>query len=228
MLSLFRPLISVTCPSHIVRSCLILLVLRVQQVAASPSINGNRTLDDAATCFRSNVGLTGIVTVMTMDIQHHALEALRGIIVSDDPFDTANAVVFVLGHDDTRTVITEYPDVYVALDTVGTEVARVDQAIAGNPLLGTRALGVLTCGWAAPIGSDETPPSRHPERRRVRLTAIATTDLVIGSALVFQDAPEEPIFDDGSASGSLRDALLDTTRAIVAYQTTMAAHSRDD
>lgn len=163
-----------------------------------------------------------------MDIQHHALEALRTINVSDDPFGAVNAVVFVLGHDDSRIVITEYPDVYVALDTVGAEVARVDLAIAGNPLLGARALGVLTCGWAAPVGGDETPPSRHPERRRVRLAAIATTDFVTGSALEFQDTPDEPILDDGSASGSLRDALLDATRAIVAYQTATARHSVDD
>jgi hypothetical protein len=62
----------------------------------------------------------------------------------------------------------------------------------------------------------------------VRLAAIATTDLVTGSVLEFQDTPDEPIFDDGSASGSLRDALLDTTRAIAAYQNAMAMHPRDD
>lgn len=163
-----------------------------------------------------------------MNIQDHALETLRNIDLTDNPFDAANAVVFVLGHNDCRTVITEYPDVYIALDTVAAEVARVDQAIAGNPLLGARALGVLTCGWAAPIGGGETPPSRHPERRRVRLAAIATTDLVIGSMLEFQDTPDEPIFDDGSASGSLRDALLDTMRAIVTYQTAMTTHSCDN
>ncbi|MDA2989271.1 MAG: hypothetical protein O2815_09360, partial [Actinomycetota bacterium] len=114
------------------------------------------------------------------------------------------------------------------LETVGAEVARIDQAIAGNPLLGARALGVLTCGWAAPVGGDETPPSCHPGRRRVRLAVIATTDLVTGSVLEFQDTPDEPIFDDGSASGSLRDALLDTMRAIVAYQTAVTTHSCDD
>ena len=166
--------------------------------------------------------------MLTMDIQQHALEALHNISTTDQPFDMSNAIVFVLGFDDRRTVITEYPDVYVALDTIGTEVARIDNAIAGNPLLGARALGVLTCGWAAPVEDGETPPSCHPERRRVRLAAIATTDLVTGSVLEFQDTPDEPIFDDGSASGSLRDALLDTTRAIAAYQNAMAMHPRDD
>ena len=166
--------------------------------------------------------------MLTMDIQQHALEALRNISTTDQPFDMSNAIVFVLGFDDRRTVITEYPDVYVALETIGTEVARIDSAIAGNPLLGARALGVLTCGWAAPIEDGETPPSCHPERRRVRLAAIATTDLVIGSAVIFQDDIDQPVFDDGSGTGSLRDALLDATRGIVAYQSTMAEHSCED
>jgi len=228
LLSLFCVSFSVSCLSLNVRSGLILLGLREKQVAASMTRISRRKPVDPATCFRSNVAPADTATFVAMDIQHHALEALRTINVSDDPFDAANAVVFVLGHDDSRTVITEYPDVYVALDTVGAEVARVDHAIAGNPLLGARALGVLTCGWAAPVGGDETPPSRHPERRRVRLAAIATTDLVTGSALEFQDAPDEPILDDGSASGSLRDALLDATRAIVTYQTATTRHSVDD
>jgi len=166
--------------------------------------------------------------MLKMDIQHHALAALRNIITTEQPFDMANAVVFVISHDDSRTVITEYPDVYIALDTVGSEVARVDRAIAGNPLLGARALGVLTCGWAAPVGDGETAPSCHPERRRVRFATITTTELITGSALEFQDTSGEPIFDDGSASGSLRDALHDTMRAIVAYQTAMTTHSCDD
>jgi len=228
LLSLFCSPISVACQQRVSQNCLFLLALLTKQVAASPTRISRRNAGDPATCFRSNVGLAGIITVVAMDIQHHALEALRTINVSDEPFDAANAVVFVLGHDDHRTVITEYPDVYVALDTVGAEAARVDLAIAGNPLLGARALGVLTCGWAAPVGGDETPPSRHPERRRVRLVAIATTDLITGSALEFQDTPDEPILDDGSASGSLRDALLDATRAIVAYQTATARQSVDD
>jgi len=163
-----------------------------------------------------------------MDINQHALAALHDISTADQPFNMQSAVVFVLDDNDQRTVITEYPDVYVALETVGAEVARIDQAIAGNPLLGARALGVLTCGWAAPVGGDETPPSCHPGRRRVRLAVIATTDLVTGSVIEFQDTPDEPIFDDGSGTGLLRDALLDAVRAIIAYQAVAEERSCDD
>ena len=163
-----------------------------------------------------------------MDINQHAIAALHDITTTDQPYNMQSAVVFVLDHNDQRTVITRFPDVYGALETVGAEVARIDQAIAGNPLRGARALGVLTCGWAAPVGSDETPPSCHPGRRRVRLAVIATTDLVTGSVIEFQDTPDEPIFDDGSGSGSLRDALLDAVRAIIAYQTATDEPPCDD
>jgi len=62
----------------------------------------------------------------------------------------------------------------------------------------------------------------------VRLAVIATSDLVTGSVIEFQDTPDEPIFDDGSGSGSLRDALLDAVRAIIAYQTMAEELSCDD
>ena len=160
-----------------------------------------------------------------MDIQSHALDALHNINTTDQPFDMVNAVVFVLGHDEKRTLITEYPDIYIALETITKDVARIDKAINANPLLAARALGVLTCGWAAPVDGGKTTPSRHPQRRRVRFAMIATCDLMIGSALEFQDDPESPIFDDGSASGALRDALLETVCAVIDYQSTMGQQS---
>jgi len=228
VLSLFCAPFSVGCLSLGVRSGLILLGLCAKEVAASPARTDARIVWAPATCFGSNVAPGDAVTVGAMDINQHALAALHDITTTDQPFNMQSAVVFLLDHNDQRTIITEYPDVYVALETVGAEVARIDQAIAGNPLLGARALGVLTCGWAAPVGGDETPPSCHPGRRRVRLAVIATTDLVTGSVIEFQDTPNEPIFDDGSGSGSLRDALLDAVRAIVAYQTEAEERLCDD
>jgi len=163
-----------------------------------------------------------------MDIQQHALEALREFTPDDRPFDTKNATIFVIGHDDNRTTITEYPDIYVALGTLTDDVARIDDAIHGRPLLGARALGVVTCGWAAPIDDADTPPSCHPQRRRVRLAMITTCDLKIGSVLEFQDESDQPIFDDGSASGALRDALLDAMRAVLDYRTALDRTSMND
>lgn len=72
------------------------------------------------------------------------------------------------------------------------------------------AIGVLTCGWAAPVTDDdddsELPPSVHPKRRRVRLLVCASRDGV-ASVLRFQDDPDNPITDEGRAVGSLADAV---------------------
>ena len=50
------------------------------------------------------------------------------------------------------------------------------------------ALALVTHGWAAPLGGDGgvaagTAPSRHPDRRRVRVTTVALDSGGLGSAL---------------------------------------------
>ena len=70
---------------------------------------------------------------------------------------------------------------------------------------------VLTCGWAAPLESenkncDNMVPSEHPERRRIRLL-IGADATGVASVLRFQDNPDEIITDTGQASGSLADAV---------------------
>jgi hypothetical protein len=69
------------------------------------------------------------------------------------------------------------------------------------------AIVLVTTGWAAPMPNDddETPPSRHPERRRVRLTVVADAD-GMASVLRFED-DDDTVLDEGSAHGSLADAL---------------------
>lgn len=69
---------------------------------------------------------------------------------------------------------------------------------------------VLTTGWAAPIvegETDEIAPSKHPERRRVRLLCAVDMDRIT-SLIRFQDAPTDPQFDESSSPrGALADAL---------------------
>jgi hypothetical protein len=75
---------------------------------------------------------------------------------------------------------------------------------------GEEFFGVLTSGWAAPIEEcdEDTPPSKAKERRRVRLFVSATEDGAI-SVLRFKDNPDETVIDEGTAKGSLADAVLD-------------------
>lgn len=100
------------------------------------------------------------------------------------------------------TFLAEHGDVYELLEAQTSAIVRMFDAAV-----------VLTCGWAAPIRDDEadsedsaTPPSQHPERRRVRLVVVVS-DAGVGSVLRFADAPNDVVTDAGAARGSLADAV---------------------
>ena len=100
--------------------------------------------------------------------------------------------------------LAEHGDVYELLDAPSSAIARMFDAAV-----------VLTCGWAAPIDRDESPvsedesevpPSKHPQRRRVRLV-VSVCDNGVASVLRFADTPDDIVTDAGSARGSLADAV---------------------
>lgn len=74
----------------------------------------------------------------------------------------------------------------------------------------SQTVAIVTCGWAAPVNDDdsddETPPSLHPQKRRVRLVVCASRGEA-ASVLRFGDKPDETITDEGNAKGSLADAI---------------------
>jgi len=67
---------------------------------------------------------------------------------------------------------------------------------------------VVTTGWAAPIEDtdDGTAPSQAPNRKRVRLV-VQVSDAGVISILRFQDKPNEIVTDEGTATGTLADAV---------------------
>ena len=67
---------------------------------------------------------------------------------------------------------------------------------------------ILTCGWAAPLDDSDVTPSKHKERRRVRLVVGASVTGV-ASVLRFKDNPDEIVTDENKAKGSLADAVWD-------------------
>lgn len=76
---------------------------------------------------------------------------------------------------------------------------------------GFDALGLVTCGWAAPIAEGETEPevapSEHAQRRRVRLFVCVNRE-GMASVLRFKDDVENPVLDAGEARGPLAEAVL--------------------
>jgi hypothetical protein len=98
------------------------------------------------------------------------------------------------------TLLGSHKDVYELLESNASIKAKS----------GYKYVGIVTTGWAAPLsdnGEVEGAPSAHPMRRRVRLMVVAHREGV-ASVLRFQDEPDEPITDPGSATGSLAEAVL--------------------
>lgn len=72
-------------------------------------------------------------------------------------------------------------------------------------------VAVLTSGWAAPNNDDQhrnTPPSEHPERKRVKMTLVGNTSIQYGSVLSINGQGED-MFDYMTASGSLAESFTE-------------------
>lgn len=69
-------------------------------------------------------------------------------------------------------------------------------------------VGLITTGWASSIRDEQEPiqPSKDPNRQRVRLVIVANKEGVC-SVIRFKGR-QEVVVDEGSATGSLNDALL--------------------
>ena len=69
-------------------------------------------------------------------------------------------------------------------------------------------VGLITTGWASAIRDEQEPirPSEDPNKQRVRLVIVANKEGVC-SVIRFKNG-NEVVVDEGSATGSLNDALL--------------------
>jgi hypothetical protein len=143
----------------------------------------------------------------TMSVLQEAIKAeeLIGELV-EGSFALPQAILYSVKNNSGKLEIVkrhQSGDVYDLLeDEFSTEVARNSDLIA-----------LATTGWAAPIVKgqsvdDMTAPSKHPERRRVRLVVTANR-ISKASVMRFSDEPEEIHTDDDQAKGTLADAVQD-------------------
>lgn len=124
-------------------------------------------------------------------------------------FTMEQAILFAYCGDGFRLLATA-DDIYEALFLL-----PQTQTLAN----GEQGIGIITTGWASPLGADGQPegaPSAHPERQRVRLCSCVERDGTMGSALAFERDPDDLVTDEGEATGTLAEALLDALHALLA------------
>ena len=133
------------------------------------------------------------------------MESQINIILKGTPteWNQPKASVWTADNHNIAMKICSKQDVYELLDSQST----ITKIIKNNP----NEFVVLTCGWAAPIDSNEDTenmvrPSEHKEKRRVRLV-IGATKNGVASVLRFQDNPNEIVTNEDTARGSLADAI---------------------
>lgn len=118
----------------------------------------------------------------------------------EKPFTSKTAKIY-LDEFDKLKLIHEDSDIYDLLQS-----EEVEEQLSVTSL----AVLVVTTGWASPRTKDEDEdmrPSEHPERRRVRLSIYANRLGEVASIIRFEDDPNEIVTDEGSATGSLADAI---------------------
>lgn len=136
-------------------------------------------------------------------------EQFEAIVQSVTGFDLKQAQLIGIelsaGGDSSPTIVSQ------PLDASGDVYELLDTNMVADAIQAYGYAAVITCGWAAPLAeegeSNEVAPSQHPKRRRVRLV-IVTDGISIASVLRFSDTQDETMTDEGKATGSLADALL--------------------
>ncbi len=114
--------------------------------------------------------------------------------------DIGTARLYAVNNDGSVDKVAEMEDIY---DLIGNPLSAIIAQQVGT-------IALETCGWAAPLNDngdlDGVSPSKHPERRRVHLTVVASATET-ASALRFSDDWFSPVFDYGDAHGALADAV---------------------
>lgn len=132
------------------------------------------------------------------------LEAIQNLLDFDQDSSCAIMYGITAGDDGNLHFInfSQNADVYELIDNIAQDQFHLNYDY----------ITLKTTGWAAPLDEDgnvQGAPSKHPERRRVRLfvTVDVANKKTIGSSLTFGDDPENPIYDFNEATGSLAEAM---------------------
>lgn len=155
-------------------------------------------------------------TVMEIAEKAESIMHFTLTLDGESGFFLENASIIGISLDGDGNFYNIHPDVAQG-DDVYDLLDRVDP----KELTRFGAVGLVTCGWAAPLPTEydreqmdplDTPPSQHPEKRRVRLFICASRDSM-ASVIRFQDQ-NEVVVDEGEAVGPLANAVQHLMRRI--------------
>lgn len=158
-------------------------------------------------------------TVGVMDIRPIASQAIKQIAVDDSPFDLPSAVFFVVSPSGELITLGTHDDLYTGLQVLRENIDAFLALVPRNTLDDARMIGVVSCGWAAPLAdSDQMPPSENPARKRCRIAAVVDTQLHFAAAVQFESDPDDVIVDDSISDFGICLELRMTMEALVAHR----------
>ena len=155
-----------------------------------------------------------------MDTKHIAQLALTEVGCDEKPFDLDEAYFFAVLPGDKIVVLGTHRDLYIGLEVFRDNLAMFHVLLPPNTIDKAEALGVVSCGWAAPLDSlsDGQPASASPFRKRCRLSAVVDTSLHFAAAAQFENSPNEIVVDDSESDFGIPRDLRATVEVLLAYR----------
>jgi hypothetical protein len=152
-----------------------------------------------------------------MNLQKTASRALSEVAITDSPFELDEAQLFVVTPYDDIEILGSHRDVYEALEILRDNLDKFKKILPTGLLDEAVAIGVVSTGWAAPLGTigDNEPASASPDRRRCRVSALVSSSLEIAIAAVFDNACDEPVVDTATGEFGIPLHLRLTMEALL-------------
>jgi len=152
-----------------------------------------------------------------MNLHDTASRALSEVAQTDSPFELDEAQYFVVSPFDDIQILGSHRDVYEGLEILRDHLDKFQRVLPTGMLEKAVALGVISTGWAAPLGSlaELQPASTSPERRRCRVSALVSSSLEIAIAAQFEDDPDEIVVDSSTGDFGITLHLRLTMEAML-------------
>lgn len=161
-------------------------------------------------------------TFRVMETKHIAQRALTEVGCTESPYDLDEAYFFAVLPSEQIVVLGTHRDLYAGLEVLRDNLPGFHALLPPGTIGCAKALGVVTCGWAAPLGSidDNRPASASPLRKRCRLAALVDTDLLFAVAAQFENNPDDIVVDGTGGDFGIPLELRATVEALLSYRFT--------